>query len=261
MGAALFERTNGGTHVTAVGQEFVASAKRILEETEAMADRVKRYSSGQDGRLSVGIHASPSAGNFRATLVEYRSHFPDVILQLNDGPSERLIADLSSSAIDVAFVVGDSGGWEDKLLPVWSERIVVAVPESHPFSRQDIVRWDDLRHETLLVPQNGPGPEFVKLLVHKIGCSDPCRLLRQDAGLDRILTLVGTGWGLLLALEGATGAGYPGVAFREVHDSDGPTRLTVRALWRQANSNPSLRVFLQMLRERYPDLSVCPGTI
>jgi DNA-binding transcriptional LysR family regulator len=59
----------------------------------------------------------------------------------------------------------------------------------------------------------------------------------------------------LLALEGATGATYPGVTFREVHDNDGPTRLNFHAHWRQNNDNPSLRPFLDVLREHYPDLT------
>ncbi|MGY4403561.1 DNA-binding transcriptional LysR family regulator [Bradyrhizobium sp. USDA 3315] len=78
--------------------------------------------------------------------------------------------------------------------------------------------------------------------------------------LDRLLTLVGADRGLLLALEGATGAAYQGVTFREVHDAEGPTRLSFRAYWRQDNCNPSLRPFLDLLRERYPDLSAAPET-
>jgi hypothetical protein len=65
--------------------------------------------------------------------------------------------------------------------------------------------------------------------------------------------------GILLALEGATGAVYPGVTFREVHDAEGPTRLNFWACWRQANCNRSLRPFLDMLRERYPDIVGAPA--
>jgi hypothetical protein len=60
-------------------------------------------------------------------------------------------------------------------------------------------------------------------------------------------------------MEGATGAAYPGVTYREVHDTDGPTRLAFRAYWRQANYNPSLLPFLDILRERYPDFSGTAG--
>jgi DNA-binding transcriptional LysR family regulator len=255
LGATLFERTNGGTRPTVAGQEFLDAARRIVEETETITTRLKTRSRGESGRLTIGVHASLSAGNLRATLIDHRHRFPDVETQLVDGSSDHLTSDVASSAIDVAFVAENYPGKDDKSLSVWSERVVVALPEDHPLASRDVVHWSDLRHEALLLPQRGPGPEFLKLLVSKVGRSDPCRLLRHDVGLDRLLTLVGAGWGILLALEGATGAVYPGVTYREVHDTDGPTRLTFRAHWREANGNPSLPPFLDMLRERYPDLS------
>jgi len=182
-----------------------------------------------------------------------------VEMHLVDGSSDHLISDLASSAIDLAFVAENNPRWNDRTLSVWSERVVIALPEDHPLSSRDAVHWGELKHEALLLPQRGPGPEFLKLLVSKVGCSDPCRLLRHDVALDRFLTMVGAGWGVLLALEGATGAAYPGVTFREVHDAEGSTRLNFRAYWRQANGNPSLRPFLDMLRERYPDITGAPA--
>ena len=261
VGATLFERTNGGTRLTPAGQEFLEAARRIIEETELMVYRLKTRSRGESGRLTIGVHASLSAGNLRATLMEHRRTFPDVEIHLVDGSSEHLISDVASSAIDVAFVAENYPGRDDKSLSVWSERVVVALPEDHPLASRDIVHWSELRNEALLLPQRGHGPEFLKLLVSKVGHPDPCRLLRHDIGLDRLLRLVGAGWGVLLALEGATGAAYPGVTYREVHDADGPTRVAFRAYWRQANCNPSLLPFLDILRERYPDLSgaLAPG--
>ena len=259
LGATLFERTNGGTRPTVAGQEFLDAARRIVEETETITTRLKTRSRGESGRLTIGIHASLSAGNLRATLLEHRHRLPDVETHFVDGSSDHLISDLADSAIDVAFVAEDNSRWNDRSLWVWSERVVVALPEDHPLANLDIVQWSELRHEPLLLPQRGPGPEFLKLLIGKVGCSDPSHLHRHDVALDRFLTLVGAGWGLLLALEGATGAAYPGVTFREVHDAEGPTRLNFRAYWRQSNCNPSLRPFLDMLRERYPDITGVPA--
>jgi DNA-binding transcriptional LysR family regulator len=235
LGATLFERTNGGTRPTVVGQEFLDAARRIVDETEAI--------------------------NLRATLVDHRHRFPDVETQLVDGSSDQLISEVASSAIDVAFVAENYSERDNKSLSVWSERVVVAVPVDHPLASHDVVHWGELRNEVFLITQRGPGPEFLNLVVSRIGHCDPCRLLRHDVGLDRLLTLVGAGWGILLGLEGATGVAYPGVTYREVHDTDGPTRLAFRAYWRQANCNPSLAPFLDILRERYPDLSgaLAPG--
>ncbi|WP_354051439.1 LysR family transcriptional regulator [Bradyrhizobium sp. LB12.1] len=259
LGSTLFERTNGGTRPTIEGQEFLDAARRIVGDTEALAARLKTHSRGESGQLTIGIHASLSAGNLRATLLDHRHRFPDVDTHLVDGARDHLISDLVSSAIDVAFVAEPNPRWSDRSLLVWNERVVVALPENHPLTSRNVVHWGELRQETLLLSQHGPGPEFHKLLISKMGSSDPCLVLRHDVALDRLLTLVGAGWGILLALEGATGASYPGVTFREVHDADGPTRMSFRAYWRQANGNPSLRPFLDLLRERYPDLSAAPG--
>lgn len=258
LGVTLFKRTTGGTRPTIEGQEFLDAARRIVDDTEALAARLKTHSRGESGRLTIGIHTSLSAGNLRATLLDHRSRFPDVKTHLVDGLSDHLISDLASSAIDVAFVAEANPRWSDRSLLLWSERVVAALPANHPLTGRDVVHWGELRREPLLMSQRGPGPEFHKLLISKMGDSDRCPLLRHDVVLDRLLSLVGVSWGILLALESATGAAYPGVTFREVHDAEGPTRLSFRAYWRQDNRNPSLRPLLGLLRERYPDLSAAP---
>ncbi|UPJ63685.1 LysR family transcriptional regulator [Bradyrhizobium sp. 191] len=259
LGSTLFERTNGGTRPTIEGQEFLDAARRIVGDTEALAARLKTRSRGESGELTIGIQTSLSAGNLRATLLEHRHRFPDVETQLVDGLSDHLTLNLASSAIDVAFVAEPNPRWSDRSLLLWSERIVAALPTNHPLARHDVVHWGELRREPLLVSQRGPGPELHKLLISKMGAADSCPVLRHDVGLDRLFTLVGAGWGILLILESATGMSYAGVTFREVQDAEGPTRVSFRAYWRQDNSNPSLRPLLDLLRERYPDLSADPG--
>lgn len=146
-----------------------------------------------------------------------------------DGSRDHLISDLANSAIDVAFVIEPSPSWSERSLLLLSERVVVALPKSHPLTARDVVHWGELREEAFLSSQHGPAPELLKLLISKIGGSTPCRLLHHDVALDRLLTMVGADQGILLALEGATGAIYQGVTFREVHDAEGPTRLSFRA--------------------------------
>jgi DNA-binding transcriptional LysR family regulator len=258
LGAVLFERSNGGTRPTIEGQEFLETALRIVEETDGLAARLRTRSRGESGRIVVGVHSSLSAGNLRATLIEYHRRFPDVRTSLVDGSSAHLISDLTNSAIDIAFIADGDVRWNGKSLCIWSERVVVAVPTDHPLSGREEVHWHDLETESILLPQRGPGPEFHKLLVERVGRPASCDLRRHDVSLDRLLTLVGCGHGVLLALEGATGASYPGVTFREIHDGGTAARVGFRAIWRENSRNASLRRFLDMLRERYPDLSAEP---
>lgn len=261
LGVELFERTNGGTRPTAMGCEFLDVARRIVGDIEAVAVRLHAHANGQRGGLTLGVHASLAAGNLRATLIEHRRRHPEVMVRLVDGSKNHLIAALANLGVDIVFAAGDEPVWHDRSLPVWGERVVVALPEGHPLGRQDIVHWSELRGETFLVPERGPGPEFLKLLKAKAGAIAPEQVLRHDVALDRFLTLVGAGWGALLALEGATGMTYPGVVFREIHDADGPTRVNFRAFWRHANGNPALQQLLELLRERFPELVMTPSSV
>lgn len=258
LGVVLFERTNGGTHPTPQGQEFLDSARRILSDIEEITIRLKTQSRGESGRLTIGVHASLSVGNLRAALIEHHQRFPEVEMHLVDGSSDHLISGLANSEIDIAFLVEGHTKWLERSLNVWSERVIVALPEQHVLVERDPIQWKDLMDAKLLLPQRGPGVELAELLVAKLGFAERCNMARHDVALDRLLTLVGAGCGVLLALEGATGVNYPGVIFREIYDAGGPARVGFRAHWRKESGNPSLKRFLDLLYQRYPDLSGAP---
>jgi DNA-binding transcriptional LysR family regulator len=256
VGAELFERTNGGTRPTPVGREFLGAARHIIEETDAAFARLKAMSSGEAGRLTIGVYASLAAGNLRATLADFHRRFPEVDIHTVDGAQDRLLSDLSAGIVDIAIMTASCPGWEDRKLPLWSERVIAALPAGHPLCEKPAMRWTDLAGHPLLVKQRGSGPEMCRLIAAKLDCFGAQRLLYQDVGFDRLMSLAGAGIGIYLMLEGATGARYDGVVYREIHDHDGPTRINFSAYWREANKNPTLAPFLDILRERHPDLSL-----
>ncbi len=260
LGLVLFERTKGGTNLTTVGREFVLSAKRILDDVYTELRRLRSISRGELGLLTIGVHASPSAGNMHATLVEYHRRFPDVDVRTVDGSQDRLLCALAGNAVDIAIITGHATAWDGRTLPLWSERVIVSFPQHHPLAQNSRIRWADLANEKFLVPQRGPGPELEGLLTaklhHAVGSK---HIVHQDSSLDRLLSLVSANYGTLLMFEGATGVRHDGVVYREVWDDDGPTQVRFMAVWRDANSNPALGSLLAMLRERYPDFSAEPS--
>lgn len=254
LGTTLFERSSSGTRPTIAGREFLKTASRIVTETETALSHLSAFRRGETGELSLGIYMALSAGNLRATLLDYRRRFPDVAIRVVDGTSTSLISDLSDSLLDIVILAGSCATWDDSTLSLWNERVVAALPDRHPFCEKKAIRWNELKAELLLINRRAPGPEFFRLFMAEVGYLEECHFTEHDIGMDRLLSLVGAGLGLTLVLEGATGATYPGVVFREVHDENGPTRLSFRACWRRANTNPALTSFLGLLRERYPDL-------
>jgi hypothetical protein len=45
-------------------------------------------------------------------------------------------------------------------MPLWSERILLALLEGHPLAGKEVVYWTDLRGETVLLSQYDPGREL-----------------------------------------------------------------------------------------------------
>jgi DNA-binding transcriptional LysR family regulator len=141
LGADLFERTNGGTRPTFAGQEFLETARRIIEETDAALQRLRTRSHGENGRPTIGVYASPAAGDMHATLVEHHRRFPDVDVHTVDGAHDQLLCALAGNTIDVAIMTACHPGWDDRALPLWSERVIAALPEQHPFGDRSPIHW------------------------------------------------------------------------------------------------------------------------
>ena len=116
LGANLFVRTNGGTRPTLAGQEFLERARYIIEEIDTAVRRLRTRSRGENGRLAIGVYASLSTGNLRATLVEHHRRYPDVDVHTVDGGRDKLLCALSSNAIDIAIMIDDEKPKERSLI-------------------------------------------------------------------------------------------------------------------------------------------------
>jgi DNA-binding transcriptional LysR family regulator len=86
-----------------------------------------------------------------ATLVEFHRRFPDVDLRTVDGSQDRLLCALAGNAVDIAIMTGHVTAWDGRMLPLWSERVIVSFPQDHPLGRNSRIRWADLANEKFLV--------------------------------------------------------------------------------------------------------------
>ncbi len=253
IGVIVFERTSGGVRVTRAGEDFLRAARSILEQMDALAAVAHSAGRGEAGRLTIGFHTSLSAGNLRATLLDYAQQFPQVDIGLIEGSRTRLDAALRNGALDIAIVTGETSLVGARATPLWSERIVAALPEGHRLATRETIAWSDLRGETVLLNRHDPGDEFQDLVVAKLASpQNRPEIVWQNVSRGTLKTLVGAGFGISVMTEACIGANLPGLIFRDVRDVVGPSRVDYAAHWRRDNDNPALASFLKLLGERYP---------
>jgi DNA-binding transcriptional LysR family regulator len=257
VGLTIFERSKSGARATQAGRYFLRTARSILEQMDALVTHTYSTGRGEVGRLTVGIYTSLSAGNLRATLADFKQRFPNIELVMAERSRSLLLAALRNGALDVAIVTGDAPIQENKALLLWSERTLVALPETHSLVDQETVHWTDLQSEPLLLSNYDYGQEFENLLLSKLVYpEDKSRIRRHDVSRGMIKSLVSLGFGISIVTESDIGARFSGLTYRELRDGKGPSRIGYSAHWRTDNDNPALASFLRILRERYPPPAV-----
>jgi DNA-binding transcriptional LysR family regulator len=249
----LFERAPSGIVVTRAGSDFIRMARGILEEVDDF-DQSKAVPARNEV-LRTGFCTSLSAGSLRASLLDFSRQFPNIQLVMLERRRSRLSTKLNNGTLDIAISTGKLP-LECQSIALWSERVLIALPDDHPLASREIVYWTDLRSETLLISQFDPYWEFEDLITSKLGSPDGRPSLeRHDVSRSILKSLISMKFGIALLLESDVGVRLPSVVFKELRDGTGPARVQFSAFWRKGNDNPALTKFLELLNERYPPLA------
>nr|WP_295462531.1 LysR family transcriptional regulator [Mesorhizobium sp.] len=248
----LFDRSTSGAQLTPAGEEFVVGARRIVEDVDRLTARAKANGAGKLGRVVVGFYKSLSSGGFRVALGDFRERYPEIEVELIETPFIELTAGVLSGAIDTAIILGDVGKCKVlESIALWSEHLVVALPEDHRLAGQPLIYWPELKGERFLISHHDPGPDIRNILLHNLAApSDHPEIDTRYLSRESILAEVSVGQGVALQCESAVGLASLGVVFRPVHNGNGATRLGYIACWRSDNTNPARKSFIDALKPR-----------
>lgn len=253
VGTSLFERSSGGIKPTLAGRAVLRIARLILEQVDMLVDTGRSGGRGDTGHLVVGFFTSMSTGNLRATIGELKKLLPGLELATMERSRVRLMTALRNGTVDVVVSPGRLPSKDTKSLLLWSERILISLPQDHCLAARETIYWTDLRNEKILLSEYDPGRELEDLLISKLVLPDDRpKVERHDVSRGIIKSLTSMGMGLSLAMESDIGASFAGLVYRELQDGAGPSRVDFYAHWRDDNENPALKRFLDLLTERYP---------
>jgi len=224
----------------------------MVATADKMATMMRAAGQGRAGGLKLGHNNSISAGNLRATLMSWREAHPDVEVECIEANRSILLAGLDTGEIDMAILMGMASHHGFRCEPLWSERMLVALPASHPLAERHVVHWTDLRSERFLLPVADPGPEIRDMLLGRLAVSGTKPEIRMlQASRETVLSVLGGSSGISIVCEGSTGARYPDVVYRPIHGEQGPALTGYSGCWRDDNNNPALRRFLGFIKARY----------
>lgn len=252
VGTAIFERSRAGVSMTTAGKAFIRGARPMVATADNLMTIMRAVGQGRAGVLIFGHNSSVSAGNLRATIMNWRDTYPDVEIECVEADRGALLAGLDSGEIDIAFLLGEIRHADLRILPLWSERIFLALSTINPLAKSEIIHWTDLRCQRVLLPVADPGAELRDMLLGRLGAlgRQPEIHMRRSSR-ETLLSTLGGGLDVTIVCEGSIGARYPEVVYRPIHGEQGQALAGYSAYWRDERDNAALQRFLVFVGQRY----------
>jgi DNA-binding transcriptional LysR family regulator len=250
LGVPLFTRSTQGVRPTPSGIQFLARARSIVGDLDALSAESQALARGERGRLRIGFHGTLAAGDLRATIEDFRREAPDVELEAIEAGRDRLLDGLDRDRVDVAVLAGESATGDRRSLCLWSEPLALGIRVGHSLLERGRLYWTDLREMTFMVTRADPGDLLAGMIRARLsGPGHSPRVVVQAVSRENLLNLaterqISVISGVAVALDGS-------IVLREVHDVFGSTRLSQSLHWRDDNDNPALARFLAVAARRY----------
>jgi DNA-binding transcriptional LysR family regulator len=202
LGAALFIRDRRSVALTEAGRQLLADAVPLLASADAVRRRTAVAAHG--GRrlmvgFRIGIPVTPAVRAFEA-------RHPDVVVDVQRIEGDEQAAMLLDGRIDVGYVRLPVDESSLRVIPLYTEPQVVALPAGHRFAGKERIAQADLAGEPLLGP-TGTSPHRHPEAGYVV------------RGVDETLELVAAGRGIaFLPRSARLFATHPEVSFVPVQD-------------------------------------------
>jgi DNA-binding transcriptional LysR family regulator len=156
LGVQLFDRYQRVTALTAAGRQLMEDAPALLASADAARRRVQRAARGAH-RLVVGFRAGITVTSATRAFAAVRPDVTVDVVRLEWDDQEEL---LRSGRVDVAFVRRPIDERGLRLISLFTEDRLAALPATHPLATRRTLTQDDLAGERhLRYTETAPGAD------------------------------------------------------------------------------------------------------
>jgi DNA-binding transcriptional LysR family regulator len=248
LGARLLNRTKRSVELTEAGRRFLEESRKTLRQAEHTEQVGRQAGRGELGRIEIGYMTSSAClGIVSQVIRNYHEQYPLVDVQLHRVETPEQLIQISEGKLDVGVVrppdrypIGLTG------FQVARQRILIALPESHPLARLKELACAGLAEESFITPSVESEFAFSGYVsaIAKQGGFAP-RVSRRAPDYMTVITLVSAGFGLAAVPASFSLIKVPGVTYREI---DLRHEARVAIAHRRGDGAPAVKRFIQSVK-------------
>ncbi len=188
IGAPLFERVGRRRQLTALGEETLAFARRVLAEAATFEGRLDERLAGRAGPLRLGLIDAAALYLLTDELQSFRQRYPEIDLRLTVETSDRLINLVDAYELDMAIVVGPAPN--TTAVQVASEPLYIYGPPLDHAAEAE--RW-------VLYPERSRTRQYIDRALAQLGVVPTVDNESSNPSVIAQLVRLGAGWTILPA--------------------------------------------------------------
>ncbi len=239
LGTRLMQRTTRSVALTDDGTILLREARNLLAQADALAATFRMHGRKQASTVRVGAIDSAAAGLLPMLLHDFRARRPDVTVQLVEDKTLRLVPQLLSGRLDLAFVrPPETINKRLEFLFLLHETAVVAVSDRHPFASKKRLTIAELADQPLIVPERRSRPhshDLTMKLFAEAGLE--ARIVQIANEKQTIVNLVSAELGVAIVPRWTSRMAARGVRYVRLATS-GMNKLPLAAAWTRGTRDP-----------------------
>ncbi|MCS6765137.1 MAG: LysR substrate-binding domain-containing protein [Candidatus Protistobacter heckmanni] len=151
----IFERGTGEVSLTPSGEQVVAQAQRVLEQTQAIRELARHGKDPLSGPLRVGVIYTIGPYLLPTLVPQLLETVPEMPLLLQENFTVKLLELLKQGEIDCAIMAEPFSDAGLTVRPVYDEPFVVALPRNHELAKRRSVPPEELKKQNMLLLGSG----------------------------------------------------------------------------------------------------------
>ena len=235
LGTRLLTRTTRNVALTDDGASLLDEARLLVAQADRLAARFRLRGRTQTSMLRMGAIDSAAAGLVPLLLHDFRERHPDMVVQLVEDKTVRLLPRLLSGRLDLALVrPPENPDPALEFLFLFHETVVVAVPAGHPLAGRDRVRIADLADLPLIIPERRSRPHSHDLTIKLFAEAGlQARIAQVAEEKQTIVNLVAADLGVAIVPRWTSRMITQSVRYLPLDPADGETmnKLPLAAAW------------------------------
>ncbi|MFH1499269.1 MAG: LysR family transcriptional regulator [Verrucomicrobiota bacterium] len=162
LGMRLFERTTRSVTLSREGAAFLPEAERVLEAVATLGNRGGPRTDWRRGRLRLG--ASPTACQYLvpAVIREFKESFPEVTIQIEQGPAAGIAQDVAAGRIDLGLSPRTPEHRGLTFVDIARDELSFIVNPMHPWARAGRVNRAEIERQRYVLAESR---SFTKRLI------------------------------------------------------------------------------------------------